>query len=99
LTLKPSCPELFLVGRFLMTSSITLGDMDCLDGLSAPDLILVPCICLENCPLHPDFPILLSIGFFLVGSGDFFLISCFCYVSVFIFDFVDTVSVPSHEFG
>ena len=39
------------------------GLWDCLDHLSDPDLNLVPGICLENCPFHPDFPILLSISF------------------------------------
>ena len=34
-----------------------------LDGLSDPDLTLVPGICLENCPFHSGFPIVLSIGF------------------------------------
>ena len=34
---------------------------DCLDGLSAPDLSLIPGICLENCPFNPDFPVLMSI--------------------------------------
>jgi hypothetical protein len=33
------------------------------DGLSDPDLALVAVICLENCPFHPDFSVLLSIGF------------------------------------
>ena len=46
-----------------MTASISLGMMDCLDGLSDPDLTLVPGICLENCPFHPGFPVLLSIAF------------------------------------
>ena len=46
-----------------MTASITLGLWDCLDGLSDPDLTLVPCICLENCLFHPDFPVLLNVGF------------------------------------
>jgi hypothetical protein len=36
---------------------------DCLVRLSDPDLSLVPGICLESVPFHPDFPVLLSIGF------------------------------------
>jgi hypothetical protein len=28
-----------------------------------PDLTLVPGICLENYPFHPDFLVMLSIGF------------------------------------
>jgi hypothetical protein len=44
-----------------MTASISLGDP--LDGLSDPDLTLVSGICLENCPFHPYFPVVLSIGF------------------------------------
>jgi hypothetical protein len=46
--LKPFGPGLYLVGRFSMMSSISLGDMDCLDGLSDSDLTLVHSICLEN---------------------------------------------------
>ena len=47
-----------------MTASISLGVMGMLlDGLSDPDLTLVFGICIENCPFHPDFPVLLSIGF------------------------------------
>ena len=40
-----------------------MGLWDCLDGLSDPDLTLVPGIFLENCPFHPDFPVVLNIGF------------------------------------
>jgi hypothetical protein len=43
-----------------MTASISLGVY--LDRLSVPDLTLVFSICLENYPLHPDFPVLLIIG-------------------------------------
>jgi len=39
-----------------------------LDGLSDPGLTLVPGICLENHPFHPDFPVLLKA--FVVGSDD-----------------------------
>jgi hypothetical protein len=47
-----------------MTAATSLGDiLDSLDALSDPGLNLVPVICLENCPFHPDFPDLLSIGF------------------------------------
>jgi hypothetical protein len=60
-----------LVGRPLITASISLGVIGCLDGLSDPELTLVIRICLENCPFHPDFSVVLSI----VGSGNFFLIS------------------------
>jgi hypothetical protein len=80
-----------------MTASIFLGVVGCLDGLSDPDLILILGICLENCPFHPDFPVLLIIGF-VVGPDDFFNFLSFCYyISLFISDFVDldTVSVPS----
>jgi hypothetical protein len=33
------------------------GLWDCLDGLPDPVLTLAACMCLENCPFHPDFPI------------------------------------------
>jgi hypothetical protein len=46
-----------------VTSSTSLGLWDSLDGLSDPDLTLVFDLCLENCPFHPDFPVVLSIGF------------------------------------
>jgi hypothetical protein len=71
--------------------------LDCIDGLSDPELTLVPGICLENCPFHQGFPVLLSIGF-VVGSDDFLNFLGFCgYVSLFISDFVnlDTISVSS----
>ena len=45
-----------------MTASISLGVMELFRFLSYPDLTLVPCICLENCPFQLDFPFLLSIG-------------------------------------
>jgi hypothetical protein len=61
----------WLVGRLLMTAFISLGLCDC---LSNHVLILVPGICLEKCPYHIDFSILLNIGF-VVGSDNFFLIS------------------------
>ena len=34
-----------------------------IEGLSDPNLTLVPGISLENHPFHPDLPVLLSIGF------------------------------------
>jgi hypothetical protein len=40
-----------------MTASISLGGMGRLDDLSDPVLTLAPCMCLETCPFHPDFPI------------------------------------------
>jgi hypothetical protein len=43
-----------------MTTSISLGDR--LDTLFDFDLTLVHDICLENHPLHLDFPVLLGIG-------------------------------------
>jgi hypothetical protein len=46
-----------------MTSSISLGVWDSLDGLSDPDLPLVFSLCLENCSFHPDFPVVLNIGY------------------------------------
>ena len=46
-----------------MTASTSLGIMGFLDGLSAPDLTLVFGMCLENLQFHPDFPVLLNIGF------------------------------------
>ena len=46
-----------------MTASTSLGLWDYLDGLSDPDLTLGFCICLENCAVHPDFPVLLNIVF------------------------------------
>ena len=46
-----------------MTASISLGLWNYLDGLSNPDLNLVFCICLENCPFLPDVPIVMSVGF------------------------------------
>jgi hypothetical protein len=46
-----------------MTASISLGLWECLDGLSDPDLTLVPGICLENCPPHPDFPVFFFLKF------------------------------------
>jgi hypothetical protein len=36
----------------------------CLDVLSDPELTLVFGMHLENCPLHPDITVLLSIGFY-----------------------------------
>jgi hypothetical protein len=42
-----------------MAASISLGLWYCLDGLFDPDLTLVPGICLENGPFHPEFPVLL----------------------------------------
>jgi hypothetical protein len=42
--------------------SIYLG-VNCLYHLSDPDLTLIPAICLENCPFHSYFPVLLSISF------------------------------------
>jgi hypothetical protein len=45
------------MGRLLMTASISLGVIRCLDGLSDPILTLAPGMYLENCPFHPDFPI------------------------------------------
>ena len=53
-----------------MTASIFLGVIG-LFNFSDPDLNLVPHICLENCPFHSEFPVLLSIGFVL-GSEDIF---------------------------
>ena len=46
-----------------MIASISLGLWDYLDGYSDPDLTLVFGICVENCPFHPDFPVLLSLDF------------------------------------
>jgi len=46
-----------------MTASLSLGIMGLFRCLSDPDLTLVPDICLENCPFHSYFPVLLSIGF------------------------------------
>ena len=46
-----------------MTASISLGVMVLLDGLSDTDLTLVFGISLENFLFHPDFHILLNIGF------------------------------------
>ena len=46
-----------------MTTSIFLGDIGLLRSLPDHDLILIPGICLETCPFHPGFPVLLSIAF------------------------------------
>ncbi|CRH49004.1 Uncharacterised protein [Chlamydia abortus] len=46
-----------------MTASISLAVMGVLDCLSDPGFILVPSVCLENCPFHPIFSVLLSIVF------------------------------------
>jgi hypothetical protein len=46
-----------------MTASTFLGVWKGFDDLSDPDLTLVPGICLETCPFHTDFPVLLNIGF------------------------------------
>ena len=46
-----------------MSASILYGLWNVLYGLSDLDLTLVPGICLVNCLFHPDFPVLLSIGF------------------------------------
>jgi len=43
---NPNWSWVVLVGRLLMTASISLWE--CLDGLSDPDLTLVPGICLET---------------------------------------------------
>ena len=40
----------FLVGRLLMTASISLGVMEVIQNFSDPDLNLVPDICLDTCP-------------------------------------------------
>jgi hypothetical protein len=68
--LNPSGPMLSLFGRlFNDCFNFFRGSLgfnffrDYLDGLSDPDLMLVPGICLENCPFHPDFLVLFSIGF------------------------------------
>ena len=42
-----------------MTASTSLGLWDYLDGLSDPDLTLVPGLCLEKFPFHPCFPVFL----------------------------------------
>ena len=91
--LSTSGPGLFLVERLLMTAFISLGVMGL---LMWSDLTLVPGKCQENCPFHPGFPVLLTIGFYSrMIFLDFF--GFCCYVSLFISDFVnlDTVSVPS----
>jgi hypothetical protein len=41
-----------------MTVSISLGDIGLFSSLT-----LFPGICLETCPFHPGFPVLLSIAF------------------------------------
>ena len=46
-----------------MNASISLDVMGLIDCLSDPDLILVPCLCLENHSLDIDSPVLLSIHF------------------------------------
>lgn len=46
-----------------MIACIPLGVMSCSNGLSFPDLALVPSICLGNCSFSPDFQVLLNIGF------------------------------------
>jgi hypothetical protein len=46
-----------------MNASISLGVMGLVNGLSGPDLNLVFGICLEKWAFHPDFPVLLNIGF------------------------------------
>ena len=59
--LNPSGPGMFLVGRLLrpvFISFISLGDC-----YSDPDLTLVLGICLENCPFHPGFSVVLRIYF------------------------------------
>ena len=59
------------------------------DGLSDPDLTLMPGISVGNCPFPLDFPVLLSIGF-VVGSDAFLdFLSFSCYVCIFISDFVN----------
>jgi hypothetical protein len=70
--------------------------LDGLDGLSDPDYTLVTGICLVNHPFHQEFPVLLSIGF-CSRTGKVLNFFGFCYVSIFISDFVNlyTVSVPS----
>jgi len=61
--LNPSCPELFLVGRLLITASISLWVMGLLTWFICPYLASLPAIYLENCPFPPDFQVLLNIGF------------------------------------
>jgi hypothetical protein len=46
-----------------MTASISLEDMGLFKCSFKPDLNLVLAICLENCPFHPGFSVLLSIAF------------------------------------
>ena len=57
--------------------------MDCLGGLSDPDLTLAFDFCLENCPFHPDFPVLLGIGFYSIDLMTFWIFL----VSVLMFPF------------
>jgi hypothetical protein len=45
-----------------MTASISLGVMGLFKWFD-PDLTQVFSICLENYPFHPDFPVVLSVGF------------------------------------
>jgi hypothetical protein len=47
-----------------MSTSLSLGDIGLFRLKSDPDLTLLPGICLRNCPLHPGFPVLLSIAFY-----------------------------------
>jgi hypothetical protein len=56
----------FLVGKILMTASISLGVMG-IHNLSDPDLTLVP----GTCPFHQDFLVFLSIGFCSSICGSF----------------------------
>ena len=53
----------FFVGRLSISPSISLRFMGLFSSSIDPDLILVFCICLGNCPFHPDAPVRMSIGF------------------------------------
>jgi hypothetical protein len=57
--INPFLPNL-LLGHDVCAGIETLTKAD---GLCDSDLTFVFGICLENCPFHPNFPILLSIGF------------------------------------
>ena len=55
--MKPSGPELLLVGSFLITASFSLGVTVCSDSLILPDLVLEDCMFLRLYPVYSGCPV------------------------------------------
>ena len=59
---KLSGPGLFLIGKFLMMASISLGVMGMFRPVIWSWFKFIFGICLENCPFHQDFSVMFSIS-------------------------------------